>query len=65
MRNIEKGKKICDNESYGYVPDFLCPNGEGYGDYMIMEIDGGGFISHWKKELFERWVKFASRQDED
>ena len=62
---IEKGKKICDNESYGYVPDFLCPNGEGYGDYMIMEIDGCGFISHWKKGLFERWVKFASRHDED
>ena len=62
---FEKGKKICDNERDGYVPEFLCPNGEGYGDYMIMEIDGCGFISNWKKEKFEQWVNSASRIDED
>ena len=61
---IEKGKKICDNERDGYVPDFLCPNGEGYGDYMIMEIDGG-FIQKWNFEKFAEWVKIASSKDEE
>lgn len=27
-----------------YVPDFLCINDSGYGDYIIMEIDGEGKI---------------------
>lgn len=31
----------------GYVPDFLCPKSEGYGDYIIMDIDSNGFIKNW------------------
>lgn len=30
-----------------YVPDFLCPDEEGYGDYIIMSIDADGYISNW------------------
>lgn len=53
--------KICDDGRYklldsnncqvdmvdGYVIDMMCPEGEGYGDYIIMKIDENGKISNW------------------
>lgn len=35
----------------GYVPDILCPGGSGYGDYIIMSIDGEGRIANWRIDL--------------
>lgn len=33
-----------------YVPDYLlCVEDNGYGDYIILKIDGGGFIQGWKQ----------------
>jgi len=57
--------KICDDGTYtlldadknviiekeGYVPDIMCPRGGGYGDYIIMEVDAGGFIQNWTPTL--------------
>lgn len=58
--------KVCDNGcyyiideagntvlfyEYDYVPDMLCPKEEGYGDYIIMDIDENGFIKDWKSNL--------------
>lgn len=57
--------KICDAGIYqlaaadgsivkevsGYVPPILCPEGKGYGDYIIMKIDATGKISNWKIDL--------------
>jgi len=54
--------KVCDDGEYtlvdaeggtilvkdGYVPDIMCPEGEGYGDYIIMKIDENGKIAKWK-----------------
>jgi hypothetical protein len=54
--------KVCDGGMYelldasgkvlltrdGYVPDCLCPKEEGYGDYIIMDIDANGMIQDWK-----------------
>ena len=54
---IVNGKKVCDNEKNGYVPNFLCPTDEGFGDYMIMDIDSEGKIAGWNKVAFENWVK--------
>jgi hypothetical protein len=34
----------------GYVPGFMCPNGGGYGDYVVMEIDETGKIQGWNAE---------------
>ena len=51
------GKKICDNEKYCYVPDFLCHADSGYGDYMIMDINEEGQIADWSKTDFEDWVE--------
>lgn len=59
--------KVCDDGDYelldadrnvvaaidGYVPSLMCPEGEGYGDYVIMEIDGAGKIAKWKADLSE------------
>ena len=57
--------KICDDGTYtlcdenntavlikdGYVPDIMCPEGEGYGDYIIMHVDENGKISNWKTDI--------------
>lgn len=34
----------------GYVPNFLC-NGQGHGDYVILEIDEDGFIKNFNNNL--------------
>jgi hypothetical protein len=53
--------KICDDGVYtlldenkneiksieGYVPNTMCPKENGYGDYVIMDIDENGKISDW------------------
>jgi hypothetical protein len=54
--------KVCDSGCYeildednqlmvslqDYVPEFMCPEGGGYGDYISMEIDGDGQIKNWR-----------------
>lgn len=59
--------KVCDDGTYrlldenkevvkefdGYVPTIMCPKGNGYGDYVIMEVDENGKISNWKIDLEE------------
>ena len=56
--------KVCDQGEYwltdekfnrlykyksDYVPDdLLCLDGSGFGDYIIMHVDGDGFIQNWK-----------------
>lgn len=59
--------KCCDNGFYqlldenkkeimsieGYVPKMMCPREEGYGDYVIMDIDVDGKIQNWKADLRE------------
>ena len=54
--------KVCDNGRYylkdaddeiilsiedNYVPSILCPKENGYGDYIIMDIDENGVISNF------------------
>ena len=38
-------------EYEGYVPQFLCPKEEGWGDYVIMDIDEDGFIKDFNNNL--------------
>lgn len=59
--------KVCDAGSYkildengevvteldGYVPSMMCPEGSGYGDYVIMKIDETGKIANWKVDFDE------------
>lgn len=37
----------------GYAPSIMSPGGNGYGDYVIMEIDGDGKIANWSVDLSE------------
>ena len=57
--------KVCDDGRYalldadhhplrdidGYVPGMLSPGGSGYGDYVIMKVDGEGRIENWRADL--------------
>lgn len=74
--------KVCDEGEYWllnwdlqtvakwggfYVPDdLLCPNGNGYGDYIILNVDGEGQIEGWLADEFdfepERWEAIAPNQ---
>ena len=63
--------KVCDDGIYtvtdkdgniiveheGYVPSIMCPEDEGYGDYIIMNIDKNGFIQGWRKNLISRIIQ--------
>ena len=35
----------------GYVPNMLCPEGGGYGDYVIMKVDENGIIDKFIVDL--------------
>lgn len=66
--------KICDDGLYtliddkgevvktidGYVPSLMCPKENGYGDYIIMDIDEDGMIQDWKCDLSD-----FDNEDED
>jgi len=57
--------KVCDDGEYsllneaggivlqkeGYVPRMMCPKENGYGDYIIMDINEEGFIQSWEPDL--------------
>lgn len=59
--------KVCDDGEYtlltadrkeiicidGYVPSIMSPASSGYGDYVIMNIDGDGKIDRWRADLGE------------
>lgn len=52
----EDGKRIAKYAS-DYVPDLLSPQESGYGDYIILKIDGEGRISGWRASITEdEWV---------
>lgn len=41
----------------GYVPDFLSPDENGYGDYMYMNINEDGFIMDWNDNEAKKFVE--------
>lgn len=43
----EQGNRVVKAKGY-YVPDMLSIDDEGYGDYIIMEIDKDGKINNWR-----------------
>ena len=45
-----EGEEVVSVENK-YVPSSLSPKENGYGDYIIMEIDKYGQIKNWKVEL--------------
>lgn len=63
--------KVCDDGDYelldtdrnvvkaidGYVPSIMCPEGDGYGDYVIMKIAADGTIAKWNPNDLEDFEK--------
>jgi hypothetical protein len=45
----EKGEPVLTHD--GYVPDIMEQGDNGYGDYIIMKIDGTGQIQCWKPTI--------------
>jgi hypothetical protein len=57
--------KVCDSGIYelldadgntiikgeNYVPSIMCPEGEGYGDYIKMKVNADGQICNWQPNL--------------
>ena len=46
----EKGEIVLSAKD-GYVPSTLCPKDNGYGDYIIMDIDEDGQIEDWEFDI--------------
>jgi hypothetical protein len=42
---------VIHKEKDGYVPKTLSPKSEGYGDYIIMDIDENGKIANWNFDI--------------
>ena len=54
----EKGGERCLIKEYeGYVPRFMCPKEEGYGDYIIMDINENGYIQNWDKATVLNFIE--------
>lgn len=58
----ESGKEIVTKECY--VPDILCPEGEWYGDYIIMNVDENGLIAKWDSSEIQNLIDTKSFYDE-
>lgn len=40
----------------GYVPSFMSPSENGFGDYIIMFIDKDGYIKDWNKNQVNKFL---------
>lgn len=44
----------------GYVPPFLYPNADGWGDYVILDIDADGKINHWDPKAVDNYLEYRT-----
>lgn len=56
------GKSVAKWDGF-YVPDDLLAGGDGYGDYIILKVDGAGTIEGWNPAIDEDEWKFSSHND--
>ena len=48
---LDQENNVVLSQEDGYVPDTLCPAENGYGDYIIMNIDENGKIDKWRFDI--------------
>ena len=59
---LDEDRKRMAQWSGFYVPDdFLCPVGNGYGDYIILKVGADGAIEGWRTPA----IKFVCECEED
>jgi hypothetical protein len=59
----ENKQQIAEWAGY-YVPDeFLCPGTNGYGDYIIMNIDADGRIQNWTSPVVKYVCECADKDE--
>lgn len=58
------GNVIATNDGYYYCPDFLSLEDEGYGDYVILHIEGDGKIRNWNPKLVDKWLDELKENDD-
>ncbi len=59
-------KNLIINQEDQYVPSILCPEDEGFGDYIIMEVDAYGVINKFNKNrVMELAVSFNNETLDD
>lgn len=53
---LDDGNVIANVENE-YVPKFMSPREEGYGDYICMDIKADGTIEGWNISSFNKWLE--------
>ena len=53
--SLDKNYSVLHYE--GYVPRFMCPVEDGFGDYIIMSIDKNGKIKGWNPGLVKDFLE--------
>jgi hypothetical protein len=48
---LDENKEIIFELKDVYVPKIMCPKENGYGDYVIMDIDENGFIENFDNDI--------------
>lgn len=48
---LDENNDVVKSIENDYVPSILSPKENGYGDYIIMDIDENGKIENWKTDL--------------
>ena len=58
---LDEDKNILKKYENEYVVDVMCPTDNGYGDYVIMDIDKDGFILNFNSQSIENveWQEIA------
>lgn len=47
----------------GYVPSFMYPKREGYGDYIILDVDECGYIQYWNKYKVKEFIENIMKEE--
>lgn len=53
---LDESREILLEKDECYVPSFLSPGGNGYGDYVIMNISEDGTIENFNVKTLQEWV---------
>ena len=60
---------ICNNKGYWYCPPFLAIDDDGFGDYIILNVEEDGKIPGWCEAAVDEWaegqIEYAKKKNEE